>query len=230
MLLTVIIPCFNEKNTIDAIIRKIKKQKNIKKQIIIVDDCSTDGTALIIKNKIKNISKKIFHKKNKGKGASIISALKYIKGELVIIQDADLEYDPKDYHKLIKPFENPSVKIVYGSRFIKKNSKKNFISKFRIMGNIFLTFFSNFINRQKLTDAHTCYKVFRSKTLISLNLKEKSFSFCPEVTTKASNIGIKIKEIPISYNGRNFQDGKKIQLYDAIDAMLTILKYKFFKD
>jgi len=230
MLLTIIIPCYNEKKTIIQILKKIRKQKQIKKQIILVDDFSTDGTRIIIKQNSKNIDKVIFHKQNSGKGSSIISALKYIKGDLVLIQDADLEYDPRDYNKLIKPFENKAIQIVYGSRFLGKSKKNNFINSFRIVGNYFLTFISNLINNQKLTDAHTCYKVFRKKTLLSLKLKEKRFAFCPEVTTKSSNLGIEILEVPIKYKGRGVSQGKKIALSDAFDALFVILKNKIFKN
>ena len=230
MLLTIIIPCYNEKKTIIQIVKKIKKERKIKKQIILVDDFSTDGTREIIKKKLKNIDKVIFHKQNSGKGSAIISALKYIKGDLVLIQDADLEYDPRDYKKLIKPFKNKAIQIVYGSRFLGKNKKNHFNNKFMILGNYFLTLISNLINNQKLTDAHTCYKIFRKKTLLSLKIKEKHFAFCPEVTTKASNLGVKIIEVPISYKGRGIGEGKKIAIGDAFDALFVILKNKIFKN
>ena len=232
--LSIIIPCFNEKNTILKIINKIKKIKKIKKQIILIDDCSTDGTRELIKKHLKNqVDKIIFHPKNKGKGAAIRSSLKFIKGNFVIIQDADLEYDPKDYFKLLKPLIEKKTKIVYGSRVLGRKKSvnfldiKNFKKNFRIMGNYFLTFFSNIINNQSLTDVHTCYKVFDKNTFLSLNLNEKGFSFCPEVTTKASKLSHNIIEVPISYNGREFKDGKKIGIKDAFSAIFTIIKYRF---
>ena len=225
---TIIIPVFNEKNYITEIINRVKKNLNYKKQIIIVDDYSSDGSRLLIKN-IKGIDKKIFHKKNLGKGAAIKSATPHIKGNIVIIQDADLEYDPKDLNKLIKMLISRDLKVVYGSRVLnKKKYENNFISDFRTFGNQVLTFISNFFNNQKLTDAHTCYKVFRRKLFLSLKIKEDGFSFCPEVTTKISKLNIKIHEIPISYNGRTISEGKKIRFSDAIDALITIIKYKFF--
>jgi glycosyltransferase involved in cell wall biosynthesis len=228
MKVSVIIPCFNEKKTIKQLIEKVNKI-NIKKEIIIVDDGSFDGTADILK-KIKNI-KIIFKKRNEGKGSAIKRALKFIKGDLVLIQDADLEYNPNDYYKLIKPFNNKKIKAVYGSRVLNKKRyllKRNFFKNFRVFANHLLTFISNILNNQNLTDAHTCYKVFRRKLFLSLKLKEDGFSFCPEVTTKISKLKIKIHEVPISYNGRTVSEGKKIRFVDAISAFTTIIKYKFF--
>ena len=230
MLISIIVPCYNEKNTIEKIIEKIYSIK-IKKEIIIVDDGSKDGTAEILKRKIKSKAKKIiFHKKNMGKGAAIKSSLKFIKGEIVIIQDADLEYDPKDYHKLLRPFKNKSINVVYGSRVLgRKNSvfSYNLAKQFRIFGNHLLTSISNFLNKQSLTDAHTCYKILRKNIFLKLKIKENGFSFCPEVTTKLSNLGIKIIEVPISYNGRSYKEGKKIGFKDAYKAINTIFKYKY---
>lgn len=232
--LSIIIPCYNEKKTIIQIINQIKNLKRIKKQIILVDDGSNDGTRQLIKTKLKNkIDKMIFHKINKGKGAAIISAIKYIKGNLVIIQDADLEYNPKDYVKLIKPFSNNKIKVVYGSRVLgrKKNINifdlNNFSKNFRIFGNFILTKISNFINNQSLTDVHTCYKVFKKDVFLKLKIAEKDFSFCPEVTTKLAKFSYKITEVPIIYSGREIKDGKKIRFTDAIKAFNTIIKYKY---
>ena len=232
--LSIIIPCFNEKKTIIKVINQIKKLNKIKKQIILIDDGSYDGTREIIKKKLyKKIDKVIYHKNNKGKGSAIISSLKYIKGNLIIIQDADLEYNPKDYYKLIKPFSQKNIKVVYGSRVLGRKKKiniinlKDFSKNFRIFGNFVLTKMSNILNDQSLTDVHTCYKVFRKEVFFKLKLKEKGFSFCPEVTTKLSKLSYKIKEVPINYNGREVKDGKKIRLKDAFIALKTILKYKY---
>lgn len=234
--LSIIIPCFNEKKTILRLINQIKKLKKIKKQIILVDDGSKDGTKeLIKKNLTKKVDKIIFHKKNRGKGAAIISSLKFIKGNLVIIQDADLEYNPRDYYKLLKPFLNKKTKVVYGSRVLGRKKKiqifniKEFNKNFRIFGNYILTKLSNIINNQSLTDVHTCYKIFRKNIILELKIKEKDFSFCPEVTTKIGRLKHQIKEIPISYNGREIKDGKKIRFKDALIALKIILKYRFFK-
>ena len=231
MKLTVIVPVYNEENTIEEIIRKIKKISKIKKQIIIVDDGSTDQTRNILKKKInRKVDKIIFHKSNYGKGAAIRSAQKFIKGDIVIIQDADLEYNPKDYFKLIAPFKNKNIKVVYGSRVLKKKKyklNKSFWVNFRVFANHILTIYSNIINNQTLTDAHTCYKVFRANLFKSITLQENDFAFCPEVTTKISMKKIQIIEVPIIYNGRTYKEGKKINLIDGIKALIVIIKYKF---
>ena len=230
--LTIIIPVFNEKKTLPILLAKILSIQ-LSKQIIIVDDKSTDGTPEVISKYKKKIHKIIYHKKNKGKGGAIISAQKFIKGKYVIIQDADLEYDPKDYLKLLDKIKKNSLDVVYGSRVLKKNKIKNiqnFSHRIRIYGNIFLTHISNLINKQNLTDAHTCYKLFRSKIFNKINLKENGFSFCPEVTTKLSLLKINIKEIPISYNGRTYDEGKKIIAFDGVRAIIALLKYRYFND
>jgi glycosyltransferase involved in cell wall biosynthesis len=227
--ITIIIPVFNEKNYIERVLTSIKKYVKFNKQIIVVDDYSFDGTRKILKN-IKGIDKIIFHKKNQGKGAAIKSATPHIQGNIVAIQDADLEYNPKDLNKLIKIMISNNLRIIYGSRVLKKKryNTDQFISNFRIFGNHVLTVISNILNNQKLTDAHTCYKVLRSKIFIKLNLQENDFAFCPEVTTKISLLNEEIKEVPISYKGRTVEEGKKIHFYDAIRALITILKYKYF--
>ena len=226
---TIIIPVFNEKNYINEIINRIKKNISFAKQIIIIDDCSSDGTKKIIK-KIKNIDKIIYHKKNLGKGAAIKSAIPYIKGSIVAIQDADLEYNPADLNKLIKIMISNNSRVIYGSRVLNKKRYNSdmFISNLTTFGNHVLTIISNFLNNQKLTDAHTCYKVFKSDIFMKLNLQENDFAFCPEVTTKISLLNESIKEVPISFKGRTVVEGKKIQFYDAIRALITILKYKYF--
>ncbi len=227
--LTIIVPVFNETKTIVKILKKISNIK-IKKQIIVVDDGSTDGTKKKILSQKNLVNKVIFHKSNLGKGAAIRSAQKFIKGKFVIIQDADLEYDPKDFKKLLIPLKKNYSKIVYGSRVLGKKRYKlnNFTSLSRIFFNHILTILSNILNSQSLTDAHTCYKVFDSKIFKSINLKENRFGFCPEVTTKISKLNYKIKEVPISYNGREYSDGKKIGIFDGFDAIKCLIKYKYF--
>ena len=231
MKLSVIIPVFNEINTIEQIIKRVKKQEIKKLQIIIVDDFSSDGTREILKNKIyKYVDKIIYHKKNKGKGAAIKTAQNFISGTIVIIQDADLEYSPKDYKKLITPIILKETKVVYGSR-VKKNNRYNstkFTSLYRIFFNHILTIFSNLLNNQKLTDAHTCYKVFDAKLFKNLILVEDDFAFCPEVTTKISKLNLNIKEVNISYKGRSTEEGKKIGIFDGVRALYVLIKYKFF--
>lgn len=232
MILSIIIPVYNEEKTILKILRKIENQKYVKKQILIVDDCSIDGSLRKIKNfKFKSKFKIFSHKKNLGKGACIITAKKYVKGDIVIIQDADLEYNPKDYELILTQFKNKKKLAVYGSRVINKNRYKNinFISNFRILANHILTIFSNIVNRQKLTDAHTCYKAVRVKIFNKIELSEKGFAFCPELTTKLSNLNISIHEVPISYKGREFAEGKKIRLSDGIYALYALIKHKISK-
>ena len=232
MKLTIIIPCYNEKKTIQKIITKILAI-NLNKEIIVVDDGSIDGTKKIIQSKIKNkFIKKIFHKKNLGKGAAIKSAKKLITGDIVIIQDADLEYFPSDYFNLIKPIITKKTNIVYGSRLLgekKYKYKSNFYAYYRVLGNRLLTFVSNILNNQNLTDAHTCYKVFKSEIFKKIKLEENDFAFCPEITTKLSSMKEKIIEVPIRYSGRNYSQGKKIKLRDAYLALKTLFYYRFLK-
>ena len=228
--LSIIIPVYNEKNTIEELLNKIYLLKDIKKEIIVVDDASNDGSINILKKNKNKITKLIYHKKNLGKGAAIRSAQKFVKGNVVIIQDADLEYDPMDYYKLLR-FVNKGYKVVYGSRVLGKNRYllKNFSSITRIFFNHILTIISNLLNNQRLTDAHTCYKMFTSDIFLKIILKENDFSFCPEITTKIGLKKIKIKEVPINYSGRNYDDGKKIRLIDGIKAITTLIKYRFLK-
>tara|TARA_B100000029_G_scaffold198307_1_gene196330 strand:- start:1999 stop:2706 length:708 start_codon:yes stop_codon:yes gene_type:complete len=229
--ITIIIPVFNEIKTIKKLLNKIINLK-IKKQIIVVDDGSSDGTFDILKKHKKKIDKLILHKKNLGKGAAIISAKKYIQGKYVAIQDGDLEYNPNDLVKIYNYLKKNNLDIVYGSRVLNKSkfqNTKNFTHFIRIWGNIFLTFVSNIINSQNLTDAHTCYKVFKSSIFKKIKLEEKGFAFCPEITTKISNKKYKIVELSISYNGRTYEEGKKISSLDGLEALYCLIKYRFFK-
>ena len=228
--LSIIIPVYNEIKTIEKLINKIFKLK-IKKQLIIVDDGSSDGTEILLKKYKKKIDKLIIHKRNLGKGAAIKSAQKFVKGKYVAIQDADLEYDPKDLLRIVSEMEKKNYKIIYGSRVLNKSMFKNtqnFTHVVRIWGNIFLTKVSNFLNNQKLTDAHTCYKVMNSEIFKKIKLKEKGFSFCPEITTKLSLMNLDVKEFPINYSGRTYEEGKKITAFDGLDALFVLIKYRFF--
>ncbi len=231
-LLTIIIPVYNEKNTIIKVIDKINELK-LEKQLIVVDDYSEDGGRdLLIDNKNK-VSNLILHKKNLGKGAAIKSAQEYIQGKFTIIQDADLEYDPSDFEQMINFTQKNNLKVLYGSRVLEHANREkiqNFSHKYRIFANYLLTKLNNFINNQKLTDAHTCYKLFDSELFKSINLEEKGFAFCPEVTTKISLLNHQINEIPINYKGRSYKDGKKIKFVDGLDAIIALIKYRYFKN
>ncbi len=231
MKITIIIPVYNEINTISLLLKKVISLK-IQKQIIIVDDFSNDGSRELVLKKFHNkVDKIILHKRNSGKGSAIKSAQKFINGDFVIIQDADLEYDPEDYHLFIKEIKEKKIKALYGSRVLKKDkfsNVQNFSHKIRIWGNLFLTFISNKINKQSLTDAHTCLKMIDANIFKSINLMEKGFAFCPEITTKLSKINVKIYEIPISYHGRTYKEGKKITAMDGIEAILALIKYRYF--
>ena len=231
MNLTVIIPVYNEVKTINQIINKILEVNVQYKEIIIVDDFSNDGTtAELEKFKSNDLFKIINHEKNKGKGACLITAIPFITGEYVIIQDADLEYDPKEFVKFMDLVNlRKDTKIIFGSRVLnRKKEKRSFVVNFRIFANFILTTISNILNNQKLTDAHTCYKFMQSKVIKDLDLSHSDFSICPEITTKLSRLSYDIIEIPISYRGRNYSEGKKIRFKDAIIALYTLIKFRFF--
>ena len=233
-MLTIIVPVYNEKKFLSKILKKICKIKLKRKQIIVVDDGSNDGSTEILKKKFlknKKIDKIIFHKKNSGKGSAIKSAQKFIKGKYIVIQDADLEYNPNDLVKIYNYINKNDIKAVYGSRVLNKNkyqNTRNFTHLIRIWGNVLLTIISNSINNQNLTDAHTCYKMFQTKIFKKINLKEKGFAFCPEVTTKLSKKNFKIAEVPISYKGRTYDNGKKISSIDGLIALFCLIKYRLF--
>jgi len=232
MLISIVIPIYNEEKTIKSILLKIKKIKDFKKEIILVDDGSNDKTKNIIKNDCKGLyQKRVFLKKNFGKGYALRQGFKRVSGYIVIVQDADLEYDPKDYSKLILPIINSKADVVYGSRVLsgaKRFRPKSIDTIVRMLANYFLTFLSNILNNQNLTDAHTCYKVFKSSILKKIKLKENGFNFCPEFTAKISSLGVRILEIPISYHGRTHKQGKKIYFIDGLKAIYAIFKYNFF--
>ncbi len=232
MKLTIIIPVYNEIKTIKNLLDKVLAT-TVNKQIIVIDDYSDDGTRnILLKYFETKIDKLILHSENKGKGAAIQSAQKYVNGDYIIIQDADLEYDPNHYKYFLDELKkNKNIKVLYGSRVLKKNkfsNIQNFSHKLRVYGNIFLTFISNIINNQNLTDAHTCFKIVEKNIFLSLKLKENRFAFCPEITTKIANMKIAIKEVPINYNGRTYDEGKKIRAIDGIWAILALIRYKFF--
>ena len=232
--LSVIIPCYNEKNTIKLIINKIieslKYYNFLNYEIIVVDDFSKDGTREILKEfeKAQNL-KVFFHEKNYGKGHAIKTGIKSVTGEVVLIQDADLEYDPYDYNKLLLPFFETDADIVYGSRFLGGGKYVRIHFFWHYLANKILTFICNLFTNLNLTDMETGYKVFKSAVLKSIKIEEDSFSFEPEVTIKLSKKKCKFYEVPISYNGRSYDEGKKIGLKDAFVALKTIIFYSIKK-
>ena len=230
--LSIIIPCYNEKSTINIILKKVteslKKYQIMNYEIIIVDDCSNDGTKELLNNLTHEEKTNIyFHERNLGKGAAIQTALKYISGDITIIQDADLEYDPFDYNKLLIPFFETNADVVYGSRFLGGGKYVRIHFFWHYLANKILTFICNLFINLNLTDMETGYKVFRSSVLKNISLKEKTFAFEPEITIKLSKKKCKFYEVPITYNGRSYEDGKKIGLKDAFIAVKAIFLYSF---
>lgn len=242
MTLSIIIPVYNEKNTILEILKRIEtvdlNNISFKKEIIIVDDNSTDGTKEILKSlegKYKDLIcgknldssriKIIYHQENQGKGAAIQTGLKYVRGEYIIIQDADLEYDPQDYKKLLDCAIKNNAKVVYGSRRLASENKHSYHSFY--LGGIFLSWATNIIYGINITDESTCYKFFKTDFLKSIPLIGKGFELEPEVTAKTAKRGVKIYEVPIHYYPRHKNEGKKIKWKDGVIAFWTLIKYKF---
>lgn len=240
--LSIVIPVYNEINTIREILEKVKSVNiGLKKEIILVEDFSTDGTRDVLKEiqsragekNSKNFEevsevKVIFHDKNYGKGAALRSGFQQVTGDITIIQDADLEYDPQDYVKLIEPIIKGEADVVYGSRFLNKNKAnlKNFIPS-HYFGNRLVTAISNLFTRLNLTDMETCYKVFKSPIIKQINIKSNRFGFEPEITAKIAKRKYKIVELPISYKARSFSEGKKISWKDGISAIYHIVRFSF---
>ena len=229
MKLSIIIPCFNEVQTIEEIVNRIKNTCKYNHEIIIVDDCSTDGTKEILEKKIiSNIELVIFNKKNFGKGYSLRLGIEKANGDMIIIQDADLEYDPKDYSKLIKPILDGNADGVYGSRF-SGSEEKRVLFFWHCVGNRFLTFLSNIFSNLNLTDMECCYKLFKSSVIKNIKLNEDRFGFEPEITAKISKLNLRIYEVGVSYHGRKYSEGKKITWKDGIRALYCIIRYSLFK-
>ena len=229
MKLSIIIPCFNEDKTIEAIFNKVNEFNTFKKEIIIVDDFSSDKTPIIIKDlQEKNPELKFTrHNKNLGKGGAIRSGLKLCTGDLIIIQDADLEYDPTDYDNLIEPFLKSDADVVYGTRF-RGGGYIRLHFFWHYVANFLLTLLTNIFTNLNMSDMETGYKIFKSETIKSINLKENSFGIEPEITMKLAKKNFIFYEVPISYRGRSYADGKKITMKDAFVAVYCIVKYRFF--
>lgn len=226
MELSIIIPVYNERGTILKVLNTVKNVDigDIEKEIIVVDDGSTDGTKDLLKEIKDNDIKIFYHGKNAGKGTALRTGFKYASGDLIIIQDADLEYNPNDYVNLLKPILSKETRVVYGSRFLEANHKE---IPLHYIGNKLLTLITNSLYFSKITDMETCYKVFTRDVIKKINLKAKKFDFEPEITAKILKNGYNIIEVPIEYNSRGFSQGKKITWIDGLKAIYYLIKYRF---
>jgi len=229
MKISIIIPCYNEENTIKFIIEKVLKFNLYEKEILVIDDCSTDRSGEIIKKlALENSNIKYFFlEKNLGKGAALSKGFFEASGDIILTQDADLEYDPSDYPKLLKPFIDTDADIVYGSRFLGGDYVRlHFFWHF--LANKLLTLITNLVTNLNMSDMETGYKVFKSSVIKSIKIKERSFGVEPEITVKLAKKKLVFYEVPISYKGRSYEEGKKITLKDAFIALFCIFKYRFF--
>ena len=228
--LSIVVPCFNEEKTIEKIIDKIIKYSPYDNEIIVIDDCSNDKSKQILESEIKDkISKLIVNEKNYGKGYSVRKGIEAANGDIILIQDADLEYDPSDYFKLVEPIIAGYADVVYGSRFI-GSEEKRILYYWHSLGNKVLTTFSNMFSNLNLTDMEVCYKVFRSNIIKKVKLKENRFGFEPEITAKIAKQKLRIYEVGVKYYGRKYSDGKKITWKDGLAAIKCILYYNLFND
>lgn len=225
--ITILIPIFNEVNTIKEILNKVEDAHfcGLEKEIILIDDCSTDGTRDILEQ-LKNKYKIFYHEKNMGKGAAIRTGFENMTGDIMIIQDADLEYDPVDYEPLIKLIIDGKADVAYGSRLSGGKPSRSFMFT-HLLGNKLLTLVTNILYNTTLTDMETCYKAFRTDLLKGIKIKSNRFDFEPEITAKILKKGAKLYELPISYYGREYNEGKKITWKDGIHALLALVKYRF---
>jgi glycosyltransferase involved in cell wall biosynthesis len=231
MKLSVIIPVFNEKEYIREIVSRVINAPvgNLEKEVIVVDDHSTDGTIEILKNEIEPIVQKIIYKQqNQGKGAALRTGFQQASGDVLVVQDSDLEYDPKEYIKLLNPILEGKADVVYGSRFVGSQPHR-VLFFWHYVGNNFLTLLSNMLTNLNLTDMETCYKMFRREVIESIQIEQNRFGFEPEITAKVAKGKWRIYEVGISYFGRNYSEGKKINWKDGVQAIWYIFKYNLFK-
>lgn len=229
MKLTVVIPCYNERNTIQEIVTAVKRSPIQDKEIIIVDDCSTDGTRDVLRSTIApQVDKIVYHEVNQGKGAALRTGFKHATGDVVVVQDADLEYDPQEYGRLLEPIEAGKADVVFGSRFISDRPHRVVYFWHRV-GNHVLTLCSNMFSNLNLTDMETCYKMFKREIIQSIEIEESRFGFEPEITAKVAALRCRIYEVGISYYGRTYDEGKKIGWRDGVRAIYAIVKYNLFR-
>lgn len=229
MKLSVVVPCYNELGTISQVIEAIKQSPVPDKEIIIVDDCSTDGTRDFLQTHLEaQVDRVIYHRKNQGKGAALRSGFAAATGDIVIVQDADLEYDPQEFPIVIDPILKGKADVVYGSRFM-GSAPHRVLYYWHMVGNQFLTTLSNMFTNINLTDMETCYKAFRREVIQSICIEENRFGFEPEITAKVTKQGCRIYEVGISYYGRTYKEGKKIGWKDGFRAIYCILKYNLFR-
>jgi glycosyltransferase involved in cell wall biosynthesis len=227
MKLSVVIPVFNERKTIEEILRRVQAVNvGLEKEIIIVDDSSTDGTREILRALNSPQVKILFHEKNMGKGAALQTGFAQAEGDIVLVQDADLEYDPREYPKLLEPILDGRADVVYGSRFLGGPHRVLFF--WHYLGNRILTTFSNVLSNLNLTDMETCHKVFKKEMLRQIRLKSRRFGFEPEITVKLAKLKCRIYEVPISYSGRLYEEGKKIGWKDGVAALFHLIRFRFF--
>lgn len=229
MKVSVVIPCYNERETIEEIVRAVRSSAVADFEIILVDDCSTDGSREIIEERLREIVEVVIcHPENRGKGATLRSGFKVATGDIVLIQDADLEYDPQEYSLLLDPILSGKADVVYGSRFLGGRPHR-VVYFWHMVGNRFLTLLSNMLTNLNLTDMETCYKAFRREVLADIVIEENRFGFEPEITAKVARSGCRVFEVGISYNGRTYEEGKKIGWRDGFRALYVIVKYNVFK-
>ena len=228
MKLSIVIPCFNERETILSLLEAVRDAPIANKEIILVDDGSTDGTRELLTSLKSEDLRVIFHQQNKGKGAALRTGFSAALGDICIVQDADMEYDPNDYPRLVEPILNGRADVVFGSRFLGGDAHRVLYFWHR-MGNGFLTLLSNMFTNLNLTDMETCYKVFRREIIQSILIEENRFGFEPEITAKVSKIKCSIYEVGISYYGRTYDEGKKIGWKDGVRALICIIKYNLFR-